>query len=38
MAFHESQLLEIAAYIPNSRGGITAGCRQSLAVVVESEI
>lgn len=38
MALHDSQPLEIATYVPNSRGGIAAGCRQSLAVVVESEI
>lgn len=38
MAFHDSQPLEIAAYIPNSRGSIAAGCRQSSAVIIESEI
>lgn len=38
MALHESQLSEIAPYVPDSRGGIAAGCRQSLAVAVESEI
>lgn len=38
MAFHRGQLLKRAAYIPNSRGGIAAGCRQFLATVVEGEI
>lgn len=39
MTTHQSQLLEItAADIPNSRGGVTAGRRQSPAAVVEREV
>lgn len=38
VALHQGQLLEVAAYVPDTRATVAASRRQLPAVVVESEI